>query len=287
MEPFQFIESSKQLCYFSLPSWTALGSALHIGFSSRIGGVSEGDYDSLNCALHVGDKQQDVIDNRFRLSREAGFHFSAWTCAEQVHGNRIEKVTTRHRGRGRYLREDAIDQADGLVTNVPGIVLTSFYADCVPLFFYDPVKKVVALAHAGWKGTVLEIASNMVEVMRQQYNCNISNVRAAIGPSIGGCCYEVDERVMTPIHEVWKRMDGLDANLPLTSNGKEGKWLLDLKAINHQILLNAGIQPAHIEVSELCTSCRTDWFFSHRKENGKTGRMVSWIGLRGESDIGA
>ncbi|MDP4096924.1 peptidoglycan editing factor PgeF [Paenibacillus sp. P96] len=260
--------------------WREQFLGLTAGFTSRRGGVGKEPYSSLNCALHVGEHPDTVITNRELIARRLGFEPEAWTCGEQVHGNRVVAVKEEDRGRGFLNRESAFQDADGLVTDVPGILLTSFYADCVPLFFIDPVRRVVGLAHAGWKGTVSEIAVHMVETMVEEYGSKREDLRAAIGPSIGLCCYEVDEVVMD-------RIMALEADIPgnevwegnvYTELG-EGKWMLDLKQCNRQIMMKAGILPTHIECTTLCTSCNNDLFFSHRKEKGLTGRMASWIGL--------
>ncbi|MNP43457.1 Laccase domain protein [compost metagenome] len=168
-----------------------------------------------------------------------------------------------------------------MLTDVPGILLTSFYADCVPLYFYDHVKQVIGLAHAGWKGTVLGIASDMVNKMKEAYGCDIRDIRAAIGPSIGACCYEVDEKVMSHVYELEK---GIMGNNEYTGawyqNKDNGKSMLNLKEMNRHIMMKAGILPTHIECTTWCTSCRNDLFFSYRKDGGITGRMASWIGLK-------
>ncbi len=287
MEPFQWIEKQQQPSYFELSTWMEIDSELQAGFSSRLGGVSQAFQGGLNCALHVGDQQEYVMENRKRLADCAGFDVDAWTCAEQVHDNNVFVVKAEHKGAGLRSRDSAIQHSDALVTNVPGVVLTSFYADCVPLYFFDPVRRVIGLAHAGWKGTVLEIGVRTVEKMQQEFGSQPHEIRAAIGPSIGGCCYEVDDRVAGPMRKLWNEKIGDSSSgigelddLPFRSIPGKDTTMLNLQHINRQLLLKAGIQQAHIEKTQLCTSCNTDQFFSHRKEKGKTGRMVSWIGLK-------
>lgn len=233
------------------------------GFSTRADG---------NLALHVEDLPADVIANRTRLANRLGFHFDNWTCADQVHGAEVAVVNKQQIGAGRTRLNDLFAGYDGLVTNLPGVLLTSFYADCVPLYFFDPSKNVIGLAHAGWKGTVANIAANMITVMRNTYECEVEDIYTSIGPSIGSCCYEVDDRVINGINEVL----GVRYFPP-------GKAMLDLKDINRQIMIKAGILPTHISISDDCTSCRTDLYYSHRAEQGRTGRMASWIGLKSEA----
>lgn len=274
MEPF-ILKKINQLDYFTLPTWEAINNSLVVGFSTRSSGYSSGVYSSLNLALHVGDKEQDVIANRKKLTEIIGFSYDAWTCAEQVHGNDIEIITAEKRGRGRFTLEDAIPNVDGILTNNPDILLTSFYADCVPLYFFDPVKKVIGLAHAGWKGTVLKIGEKMIETMNHSFGSNLDDIKVAIGPSIGQCCYEVNDQVIAPLNSA---INFIPEEAIIYKENVH--YDLDLKKINEQIIKKAGILPKNIEISSLCTSCNPDIFYSYRKEHGKTGRMASWIGLR-------
>ena len=279
MEPFEKVEKDNLPALFLLSPWTENFAGLSAGMSTRCGGVSRGSWAELNCGLHVDDLPEHVLQNREILAMAAGFPFSAWTCAEQVHGNEVAVVSEAEKGAGKDSLETAIKGKDALVTKEEGIVLTALFADCVPLYFFDPHERVIGLAHAGWKGTVREIAVRTIEVMNSRFGCQPRNILAAIGPSIGGCCYEADERV---IREVIKLFPGQaeTGEMPAGVTQKEnGRFLLDLKEINRQIMIKAGILPTHIEVSKWCTGCHPELFFSHRKQNGRTGRMVSWIGL--------
>ncbi|MGG1618130.1 peptidoglycan editing factor PgeF [Paenibacillus sp. NRS-1782] len=263
-----------------IQSWVKQVRGLTAGFTGRHGGVGEVPYESLNCAFHVGDDPEKVIRNRQLIAKQLGFVPEAWTCGEQVHGNHVAVVKAADRGRGFADRASAFQDTDGLLTDVPGILLTSFYADCVPLYFCDPVRRVVGLAHAGWKGTVAEIALKMVQMMQTEYGSQPSDLLAAIGPSIGSESYEVDEHVMSQIRVLEHDCPGNDkwegtVYFPLGG----GKALLDLKQCNRHIMMKAGILPSRIECTTLCTSSRSDLFFSYRKEGGVTGRMASWIGL--------
>ncbi|GGF77725.1 laccase domain protein [Paenibacillus albidus] len=282
MEPFvQNAETPMQLL---LEPWQAQHKRITAGFTSRQGGQSREPFHSLNCAFHVGDESGDVIANRRALAKSLGFTLADWTCGEQTHGAEIAVVRQTDRGRGSLDREAAFQATDGMVTDVPGVLLTSFYADCVPLYFYDPAHQAVGLAHAGWKGTVAEIAAVTVNTMREAYGTRPQDLLAAIGPSIGDCCYEVDEPVMKHIRRLEQ---DLEPFLPAGQKGplyhssvKDGKSMLNLKEMNRRIMIKAGILPTHIECTTWCTSCNTDLFFSYRQENGKTGRMTSWIGIK-------
>lgn len=173
---------------FELERWTEEFPDLSAGITSRHGGASSAEWSSLNCALHINDNLDDVIHNRKQVARALGFSFERWTCAEQVHGNEVQRVTIQEAGRGNRSRETAFQGKDSLVTNEPGILLTAFFADCVPLFFVDPDTRAIGLAHAGWRGTTAEIARKTVEAMSRNYGSRPETLRAAIGPSIGPCC---------------------------------------------------------------------------------------------------
>ncbi|MDR6551390.1 peptidoglycan editing factor PgeF [Paenibacillus qinlingensis] len=261
--------------------WMLSFPEITAGFSSRLGGVSQAPFSTLNLGLHVNDNDLDVIHNRERVAAALGQSFTSFTYAEQVHGKDIAIVTLDEQGMGRESRATALQAKDGFITKEKGIVLCAQFADCVPLYFYDPVQRVVGLAHAGWKGTVLNISMATISLMTHTFGSQPSDIYAAIGPSIGACCYEVDATVAT---RVWLAFE--EAQIPqeeqeaiITDKGN-GKYMLNLQQLNRKLIEQAGILSSHIEVTQLCTSCRTDLFFSHRKEGGSTGRMIAWIGLR-------
>lgn len=269
MEPFQFCDGAGVPCFF-LSKWEKEFPHLSVGMSARGSGR--------NYALHVEDDPDHVIANRKALAEKLHLPFAWWTCGEQVHGVDIREVRAEDRGRGSNSRGTAFADTDGLVTREPGVWLTSFYADCVPLIFYSPDADVIGIAHAGWRGTVSGIGPRMVRRMVQM-GADVKEIRAAIAPSIGGCCYEVDERVAIALQEV----------LPSVSNEilmptYPGKWKLDLRLANRELLLLEGILPEHVEVTQWCTSCHPEYFFSYRRDKGKTGRMVAWIAKRDGRD---
>lgn len=281
MEPFQHSEAGDGPSLFMLRSWMD-AAGLTAGITGREGGVSSEPWTSLNCGLHVGDSPEAVIRNRKRITGALGWPFEAWTSGEQVHSDAVFRVELVDRGRGRADRDSAIPDTDAIMTNVPDILLTSFYADCVPLFFHDPEHGAVALAHAGWKGTVLEIGRKTVEHMAAAYGTDPTRLRGAIGPSIGSCCYEVDEPVIArldPLVQVLCETSGAKPSAMMEPAGP-GKAMLNLKEINRQIMIKAGILPTNIELTTRCTGCRHDAFFSHRLEQGRTGRMASFIGIK-------
>ena len=193
--------------------------------------------------------------------------------ANLVHGDTIRNVTKEDAGAGLW-REFPYDGVDGLLTNEPGLILTATFADCVPIFFYDPVKKVVGIAHSGWKGTAQEIGAKMVERMQSDYGCNTNDIIAGIGPSIGMCCFETDADVFMEFAE-FPYLD--DVWFYKKDNGK---FDIDLWRINLEMLLYAGIPEENIHISGLCTCCNHETFFSHRATGGKRGTMAGIISIK-------
>lgn len=280
MEPFQLrkFDGKNPPMLLELKSWIEAFPGLTAGFTTRNGGVSSKCFASLNCALHVHDRAEDVIHNRKLVAQTCGMPFEAWTCGEQIHGNNVHVVLAEERGRGRISRVDAIPNADALVTNITGIMLTSFYGDCVPLLFVDPVQQVIGLAHAGWRGTVSHIGALTIHKMQEHYGCHIEHIRVAIGPSIGPCCYKVDGRVLQEVKRVRVACpEVLHMENTIIRPTSEGHAMLDLRELNRQLLIQAGILTTNIECTQLCTGCNPNLFYSYRMEGGETGRMTSWI----------
>lgn len=270
MEPFVWQENG----LFRLAAWEQAYPVV-AGMTSRVG--PDGGPEPFNLALHVDDDPQRVVARREALCRVLGLPPEAFTCAEQVHGNRIVRVTAQDRGRGRLARETAFSATDGMHTDVPNVLLAAFFADCVPLFFLDPVRRVIGIAHAGWRGTVLDVAGEMVRSLAVHYDTRPRDLRVAIGPSIGPCCYEVDERVAAALRTTFG--DDVPAGV-LTAKGG-GRYWLDLRRANQKLCERAGILPENIEVTSVCTSCATGRFFSHRAEKGRAGRMAAFVAWTG------
>lgn len=271
-EPFVMVEEKP---FLRLLEWESRFPGLLAGFTIRTGGESEQPYGSFNMGLHVGDDPGHVVSNRQKLAKEVDMPFSAWTCADQVHGNQVCQVMAA--GAGKDSLDDVIKATDGLFTGQKGVLLTSFYADCVPLYFLDPASGAVGLAHAGWKGTVARIAEEMVKSLQHHFHAKPEELLVAIGPSIGGCCYEVDDRIITQVQASAKEWE------KAVTASQNDRYMLDLRQLNTSILLESGIASEQIMTTDWCTSCRTDMFFSHRKEAGTagtTGRMASFIGWK-------
>jgi len=265
--------TSGDLKFYTFPHFGETGLVIH-GFTSRAGGVSGGPLAGLNTAFHVGDRAENVLANRALACAALGVDHHRLVAGRQIHGDRIEVVGLREAGRGALSHADALPGTDALVTGTPGVPLASFYADCVPLFLLDPVRKVVALAHAGWKGAVLKIGLKTMRKMTAAFGSDPADCLGGIGPSIGPCCYEVDGRVMEPFR---RSFAGFRELARATS---PGKCHLDLWEANRRTLLEAGLREKNITVARICTSCRNDLFFSFRAQGGTAGRMTALIMLK-------
>jgi len=268
------LEQDGALTILTIPTFTATGAVTH-AFTTRHTGVSLAPFDSLNLDYKVGDDPLRVMANRDRVCGILGTGLDRLVAADQVHGDRVLTVDLSHAGQGARSNGDALPGVDALVTAVPGLILSSYYADCVPLFFLDPLSRVVALAHAGWKGSVLRIGEKTIRHMVERHGCRVQNILAAVGPSIGPCCYEVGEAVMPLVEKC------LPGEHRCAVPGRPGHWWLDLPQLNRQVLLQAGIKAENITLSGYCTACREDLFYSHRKQSGRTGRMASLMMLNG------
>jgi hypothetical protein len=242
-------------------------------FSTRIGGKSREPYNTLNMGLHTGDDCQNVIENRKLFLDRQGLNLSNAVAAKQVHSTNLQVVDDSLRGKGAWKWEDALDDTDGLITNSKNTILITFYADCVPIYIYDSEKEIVALAHAGWKGTVGKIAWLTLQKMKSHYGTKTSQCLVVIGPSIGPCCYEVDENLVVRFKNA-----GFNIN-KLAKNNRPEHYLLNLWEANKEVVLQSGVPEDNVFVSGLCTSCNNDIFFSYRAENGITGRMAAIIAL--------
>lgn len=255
--------------FLRFPSLERTGFINH-AFSTKHGGVSQNEFSSMNLSFGRGDSRENVIKNYEVFCKAAGFSKESLVASHQVHETKLEMVTKSDFGNGIYLPQK-FDSADGLYTNVPGVTLVTYYADCVPLFFVDPYKKCIALSHAGWRGTVAEIAKKTVQTLTEEFNSDPKDIICAIGPSISKECYEVDDVVAQKV-----------MTLPININDvlypkENGKYLFDLWQCNKEILLSTGIKEENITISGICTRCRNDLLFSHRATGGKRGGMAAFM----------
>lgn len=236
-------------------------TSVHAAFSTRCGGTSHLPFAGLNMGLSVGDDPQSVIRNRAFFLGALGFTLSDAVSSRQVHGDRVHVVTKVDRGRGALSPETLIPSTDALITRERRLPLMMYFADCVPIFLLDPSLPAVGLVHSGREGTLRGVVLRAVEKMAAEFGSVPKDCHAAIGPSIRGCCYAVDDRV---IDRVMAITGGRPCAHPLSE--MSGKYALDLAEVNRYLLLKAGLKPDHIHDAGLCTSCRQDLFYSHQRD---------------------
>ena len=246
--------------------------------SSRVGGVSKAPYAFLNLGFHVGDDPQNVLQNRKLLASTLGIPLDCFTTAKQIHDGNVKIITEQLKGCGAVEYGTAVNATDAMVTNVPDICLMILVADCVPILFYDPKKRVIGCAHAGWRGTVKLVAQNTVRIMQEKFSSLPEDIIVGIGPSIGPHCYVVGEEVVAQVKTVSKE----EGEIHLIYNALENSWYFNLWEANKAQLLQMGIPAQNIEMAGLCTYCNSDKFFSARHQRGKTGRFGVGIMLKDE-----
>jgi len=245
---------------------TSVNIATAHAFTTRFGGVSSGIYESLNLAQRSDDCFDNFKENYSRLCCVLSISPEDLVCSNQVHGTHVRVVT--HDDCGKLFKSNP-HNADALITNTPGIALMVFVADCVPILLFDPVKRVAGAVHAGWRGTAANIAGITVLKMISEFGCSPADINAAIGPCITKCCFETDSDVADAVKEALKE----DSKHCLSQNGK--KYNVDLKETNHILLKRAGIE--NIIISDECTSCNSNKYWSHRKTKGKRGSQAAVI----------
>lgn len=244
-------------------------------FSTRIGGVSKDCFATMNLGFTNGDEVADVNRNYELFADAIGVRLDHMVRSKQTHTTNIKVVSEADCRNDGILPEITYTDIDGLITNVPGIALTTFYADCVPLYFVDPVEKVIGLAHSGWRGTVKRMGECTIRKMSEEFGCKPENIKCCIGPSICQKCYEVSEDVA---EEFYKEF-GNDSKNFILEGKRKGKYQLDLWEANKTIFVQAGIKIENIESSNICTCENSTWLFSHRASNGKRGNLAAVLML--------
>lgn len=258
--------NEQNMWYGIFPQLSALG--VRHAVSTRLGGCSAvfGEHD-LNMSFNVGDNAEFVLDNRTKLAKAIGVDISRAVVTRQTHTNHVQSVDHIYAGRGYDSFDTGLANTDGLITSEQDLPLMLFFADCVPVIIFDAVKRVLSVVHAGWRGTVAKIPTVAVERMVAQYGSKPQDCYAFIGPSIGPCCYEVDCTVADAVTNTFDF-----ASQVLTAKS-QGKWHLDLWQTNKLALQQTGLLEQNIIVSGICTIEHNQLFFSHRQEQGKTGRI--------------
>jgi YfiH family protein len=266
-----FVQLGDLTC-FQFPALAALPWLRH-AVSTRLGGVSTGHLATLNLGGRVGDSAEAVTENRRRLLATTGLPPAPWAGAQQVHGTTIARVGPEG---------GTFHGCDGLVTSAPGVALLILIADCPCLAIVDPVHRAIALGHAGWRGTVAGMAGALVNRLVMEFGAQPDQLLAAISPSIGPCCYEVGEDVVAHL-----RMARPHDWPALLRPGRHTKPHLDLWETNRRMLIAAGLRPANISVAGICNACQPALFYSHRRDQGRTGRYGMVAGIMPEASPGS
>lgn len=261
--------------YLVFPKLEETGEVNHL-FTTRTGGVSNGIYATMNLSFSRGDDPEAVMENYRRIGAVLGVAPDRMVASRQTHTTNIHPVTASDLGNG-ITKPSAYEDIDGLATNIPGIALVTFYADCVPLYFVDPVHHAIGLAHSGWRGTVSRMGERMVQFMQEQFHSEPRDLVAAIGPSICVDCYEVSEEVAEQFRV------GFPENV-LQKGKMPGKYQLNLWEANRSILLKAGLLQEHIAVTDVCTCHNPEYLFSHRASHGQRGNLAAFLALKNDTN---
>ena len=266
------LKNGEQLPLFHYPLLDETGIVRHC-FTTRYGGVREGMFSTLNLSFTRGDVKESVEENYRRIAEAMGTDCAHLVCSDQTHTTNIRVVTEADAGKGIIRPRDYTD-IDGLITNVPNLVLVTFYADCVPLYIVDPVHHAIGLSHSGWRGTVARMGKCTLDAMHREYGTEAADVYCAIGPSICQDCYEVSEDVVVQFEQTFT---GHESEILI--NKGNGKYQLDLWKANEIVLLKAGVKPEHLAVTDVCTCCNPELLFSHRASHGKRGNLGAFLCL--------
>ena len=266
------IETGEKIPLLRYPLLEKTGLVEHC-FTTRMGGVSEGIFSSMTLSFTRGDDEKAVKENFRRIAGTFGKSCNDFVFTDQTHTTNVRKVTKEDLGKGITKERDYAD-IDGLITNEPGIILSTFFADCVPLYFVDTKNKAIGMSHSGWRGTVNRMGKVTIDAMTEAYGTNPKDLICAIGPSICVDCYEVSFDVAEAFMEAFK--DNTDEILYAKENGK---YQLNLWRANELILLEAGVRKENIATTNLCTSCNEKYLFSHRASHGKRGNLGGFLML--------
>ena len=267
------VRQKQGVTYLSFPALEALEMVSH-GFSTRLGGVSEGIYSTMNFTFTRGDDPEHVMENYRRMAQVLDADLGRMVLSYQTHTANVRVVTEADAGKG-IVRERDYRDVDGLVTNVPGITLVTFYADCVPLYLADPVHRAIGLSHSGWRGTVNRMGAETLKVMKEAFGTNPEDTICCIGPSICQDCFEVGEEVA----EAFGKAFADQYHRELFYRKENGKYQLDLWRANQIIFAEAGVKPENIHTTDICTHCNPDLLFSHRTAGNKRGNLAAFLKL--------
>jgi polyphenol oxidase len=264
------INNSQGIPYAQFEILNAFQNAIQHFVTTRNPALPPSTQNCFTIGLNGIVENEVVVGNRRQLAEQFGYSPSSYVFASQVHGNRVAVVNDEDRGKGAFDRSSYLSDVDAMVTNRKGICIVTQAADCVPILFYDPKKKVIGAAHAGWKGTVAKISSEMVKIFVAEFDSKPSDLVVGIGPSIGPCCYEVGDEVVSLVNEKFGSPNGL-----IIENDKFVKPVFNLWEANRRTLIEAGVNPDNIELAGLCTKCHNTFFFSARAgDKGRFGAVI-------------
>lgn len=251
------------------------------GFSTKLGGVSTGVYESMNLGFGRGDSEENVHKNYERMAAALGVKKDKMCLSQQTHTTNVRVMTEEDAGNG-IVRPLPYKDVDGMITNVKGMTLVTFYADCVPLYFYDPAKQVIGLSHSGWRGTVGKIGKNTIELMHKTYGCEPKDILCCIGPSICKKSYEVSSDVIEQFEIAFGadkiRTEGIIGKSIMHPDDAD-KYMLDLWKANEAVFIEAGIPKSNIEITDYCTHCNPNLFYSHRIMGAERGSLAAFMSL--------
>lgn len=267
------LKESNGVYYFQFPLLEKSGIVTH-GFSTKIGGVSKGVYAQMNLGVSRGDDPEAVLENYRRIANVLHMPWERMVLSHQTHTTNIRVVTEKDAGAGLVKKRD-YENVDGLITNIPNLPLVTFYADCVPLYFVDPVHRAIGLSHSGWRGTVNRMGQCTVEAMKAEYHSRPEDIFACIGPSICSECYEIGEEVAQEFEKAFLPAQ----NEQILKQKPDGKYLLNLWKANEIILLEAGIKKEHLAITDVCTKCNPDLLYSHRVMGNQRGNLAAFLCL--------
>ena len=246
------------------------------GFSTRLGGASKGRFATMNFSYSRKDDPADVLENFTRMADALGVERDRMVVSYQTHTTNVRRVTREDEGKG-VIRERDYKDVDGLITDVPGITLVTFYADCVPLYLMDQAHHAIGLSHSGWRGTVKRMGQVTMDAMKEAFGTRPEDLTVCIGPSICRDCFEVGEEVAEAFAEAFdvRYRDEL-----YSANGKPGKYQLDLWKANEIIFREAGVPKGQIHTTNICTMCNSDYLFSHRRVGEERGNLAAFLSIR-------
>jgi len=260
------IQNLDSIPYLSIPAFQEMRFVTS-AISTRIGGISQYPYRTLNLAYHVGDVHEAVAENRRRFCDIVGVDVNSLVLAQQTHGDRVAVIDESQAGCGAHRHEDAIPDSDAMITRSQPVALAVLTADCVPMLVVDPVRRAIGVAHVGWRGALRMIAAKAVLKMRDTFGSVQSDCLVFLGPSIGPCCYEVRANVASQFQHKFGPGTCILENR------------LDLRRAVEMQLIDIGLEEGNISSEKLCTACNPGLFYSYRAEGDRTGRMMSVIKL--------